>query len=67
MPKHDQLLVGLDIGTSKIACVVSEADPDGKLDIIGIGTHPYLFAWRVDARIDTRGFFRQANKYGGAI
>ncbi len=40
MPKHDQLLVGLDIGTSKIACVVSEADPDGKLDIIGIGTHP---------------------------
>ena len=40
MPKHDQLLVGLDIGTSKIACVVSEAGPDGKLDIVGIGTHP---------------------------
>ncbi len=24
-------------------------------------------AWRVDARMDTRWFFRQANKYGGAI
>jgi len=40
MAKHDQLLVGLDIGTSKIACIVSDAAPDGKLDIIGIGTHP---------------------------
>ncbi|MDQ7012037.1 MAG: cell division protein FtsA [Mariprofundaceae bacterium] len=40
MPKHDQVLVGLDIGTSKIACVVAESAPDGKLDVIGIGTHP---------------------------
>ena len=40
MPKNDQVLVGLDIGTSKIACVVAESSPDGKLDIIGIGTHP---------------------------
>ncbi len=40
MPKYDQVLVGLDIGTSKIACVVAEASPDGKLDVIGIGTHP---------------------------
>jgi len=40
MSKHDQLLVGLDIGTSKIACVVAETGPDGKVDIIGIGTHP---------------------------
>ncbi len=40
MAKHDQLLVGLDIGTSKIACIVSDAAPDGKLNIIGIGTHP---------------------------
>lgn len=40
MSKSDQVLVGLDIGTSKIACVVAEASPDGKLDIIGIGTHP---------------------------
>lgn len=40
MSKHDQIYVGLDIGTSKIACVVAEAGPDGRLDVIGIGTHP---------------------------
>jgi len=40
MPKQDQLLIGLDIGTSKIACIVAEANPDGKVDVIGIGTHP---------------------------
>ncbi|MBL4774998.1 MAG: cell division protein FtsA [Mariprofundus sp.] len=40
MSKHDQVLVGLDIGTSKIACIVAEAGPDGKVDVIGIGTHP---------------------------
>ncbi len=38
--KHQQLIVGLDIGTHKIACVVAESTPDGKLDVIGIGTHP---------------------------
>ncbi len=40
MGKQDQVLVGLDIGTSKIACIVAETTPDGKLDVIGIGTHP---------------------------
>jgi len=38
--KNQQLIVGLDIGTHKIACVVAESTPDGKLDVIGIGTHP---------------------------
>ncbi|MDQ6993110.1 MAG: cell division protein FtsA [Mariprofundus sp.] len=40
MAKHDQVLVGLDIGTSKIACVVAEAGPDGRVDVIGLGNHP---------------------------
>ncbi|GAB0058293.1 Cell division protein FtsA [Candidatus Magnetaquicoccaceae bacterium FCR-1] len=41
MPKQDQnLIVGLDIGTTKICCVVADVQPDGRLDIIGIGTHP---------------------------
>lgn len=39
MSKYDQLLVGLDIGTSKIACIVAESNPDGRIDVIGIGTH----------------------------
>ncbi|MDX8389595.1 MAG: cell division protein FtsA [Mariprofundaceae bacterium] len=40
MSKDDNYLIGLDIGTSKIACVVAESSPDGSLDIVGIGTHP---------------------------
>jgi cell division protein FtsA len=39
MAKKDELLVGLDIGTTKICAVVGEATPEG-LDIVGIGTHP---------------------------
>jgi cell division protein FtsA len=37
--KSSDIIVGLDIGTTKIAAVVGEIGPDG-LDIIGIGTHP---------------------------
>ncbi|MEZ5558806.1 MAG: cell division protein FtsA [Pseudomonadales bacterium] len=33
-------VVGLDIGTSKVAAIVGEIGPDGELEIIGIGTHP---------------------------
>jgi len=40
MARDNQIIVGLDIGTSKIACIVAEAGPDGRLDIVGIGTHP---------------------------
>jgi cell division protein FtsA len=35
-----KLLVGLDIGTSKIVCIVAEVTPEGTLDIIGMGSHP---------------------------
>ncbi len=34
------LIVGLDIGTSKIVCIVAEIQPEGTLDIIGMGSHP---------------------------
>ena len=34
------LIVGLDIGTTKICCVVGEPNEDGGVDIVGIGTHP---------------------------
>jgi len=33
----DRYLVGLDIGTSKVAAIVSEMMDDGSLEIIGIG------------------------------
>ncbi len=33
------LIVGLDIGTSKVIALVADAQPDGTLEIIGMGTH----------------------------
>ncbi len=33
-------VVGLDIGTNKVAAIVGEIDPEGQLEIIGIGSHP---------------------------
>ena len=40
MPKDNKnLVVGLDIGTSKVACLVAEARPDGSLEILGMGGH----------------------------
>ena len=32
-------IVGLDIGTSKVAAIVGEVDEEGQLEIIGIGSH----------------------------
>ena len=37
--RSSDIIVGLDIGTTKIAAVVGEVTEEG-LDIIGIGTHP---------------------------
>jgi cell division protein FtsA len=34
------LVVGLDIGTSKVVAIVGEIKSDGALEIIGIGSHP---------------------------
>jgi len=37
--KKGELIVGLDIGTTKITCIVGELTPDG-IDVVGIGTQP---------------------------
>src|SRR5947208_16867654 len=34
------LIVGLDIGTSKIVAIVAEVTPEKRLNIIGMGTQP---------------------------
>ncbi len=34
-----QKIVGLDIGTNKVAAIVAEVNDNGELEIIGIGTH----------------------------
>lgn len=40
MAAKRDIIVGLDIGTTKIAVIVGERDALGKVDIIGIGTAP---------------------------
>jgi cell division protein FtsA len=40
MAKPGEILVGLDIGTTKICAIVGEVTPEGTIDVIGIGTHP---------------------------
>jgi len=40
MSENREVVVGLDIGTTKIAAVVGEVDLDGSLTILGVGTHP---------------------------
>ena len=34
------LIVGLDIGTSKVVAIVGEVSEDGEIEVVGIGTHP---------------------------
>lgn len=40
MAHKGELIVGLDIGTTKICAIVGEITSDGRVDIVGIGTHP---------------------------
>ncbi|KAA0694964.1 cell division protein FtsA [Halopseudomonas laoshanensis] len=35
-----RMIVGLDIGTSKVVALVGEIGADGELEIVGIGSHP---------------------------
>ena len=37
---NKNLIVGLDIGTSKIVAIVAEVDAEGELNVIGLGTQP---------------------------
>ncbi len=36
----NRMIVGLDIGTSKVVSIVGEVSPEGTVEIIGIGSHP---------------------------
>ena len=42
MAKKDdeKLIVGLDIGTSKVLAIVGEVNPIGQVEVIGVGHHP---------------------------
>src|SRR5437762_2656329 len=34
------LIVGLDIGTSKVVALVGEIAPGGEIEVLGVGSHP---------------------------
>lgn len=36
------LIVGLDIGTSKVVAIVGELTPEGEMEVIGLGSYPSL-------------------------
>ena len=38
--RSDNLVVGLDIGTSKVVAIVGEMNDQGEMEIIGLGSHP---------------------------
>ncbi|MCD6038737.1 MAG: cell division protein FtsA [Gammaproteobacteria bacterium] len=40
MGKNKDLMVGIDIGTSKVVAIVGEVTAEGHLNAIGLGTHP---------------------------
>ena len=35
-----RMIVGLDIGTSKVVAIVGEIGPEGKIEVVGIGSNP---------------------------
>src|SRR5438045_8042212 len=37
---QERVIVGIDVGTTKICILVGELDRDGKLNIVGVGTCP---------------------------
>ena len=37
---HDDIIVGLDIGTTKVCAIIGEYNENGMLEIIGVGTTP---------------------------
>ena len=39
-PTGGRMIVGLDIGTSKVVAIVAEIGFDGEIEIVGIGSHP---------------------------
>ena len=56
------LIVGLDIGTSKVVAIVGEAQDDGELEVIGFGIHPSRGLkkacrreHRIDGQLDSAG------------
>ena len=40
MPKREQIIVGLDVGTTKICAIVADVKDDGHVEVMGVGSSP---------------------------
>ncbi len=40
MSRNQDILVGLDVGTTKICAIIGEINPEGTVDIVGLGSAP---------------------------
>jgi cell division protein FtsA len=40
--KTQSIVMGLDIGTTKVCALIGEVQDDGQIDVIGVGIHPSL-------------------------
>lgn len=40
MARKGEIIVGLDIGTTKVVALVGEVKEDGQIEVIGVGSHP---------------------------
>ena len=38
--KNSNMIVGLDIGTSKVVCIVGKYNEEKKLEIVALGAYP---------------------------
>jgi len=38
--QESQMIVGLDIGTSKVLTIVGQINEDGEIEVVGYGHHP---------------------------
>lgn len=38
--KNSNIVVGLDIGTSKVVCIVGKKSEAGELEVISLGSYP---------------------------
>ena len=41
---YQNIKIGIDIGTSKVVCLIAESSPDG-INVIGLGSHPSKGPW----------------------
>ena len=65
----ENMIVGLDIGTSKVVAIVGKRKMDGTIEVVGIGSHPSRGLKRgvvVNIETTVQAIQRAARAQGGA-